>query len=99
MVSQSDLKNCYNDIYRVLRDYIWSYPVIDALADLEISVYQACPDIVAVRTNFYRLDQLVRDVKFDDDEFKKAFDRFSDCMNEDDVVYTKLDRVNEVTQL
>lgn len=96
MISSTDIQLCYNDIYEAMREYIWSYPTVEALANLEISVYQICPDIEVIRRNFYILDQYVRNMKFDDEEIKKAFDAFSDLVNSDGEVYSKLFQVNEV---
>ncbi len=96
MINVSDLQLAYVDMYKALREYIWSYPTVEAIAELEISVYQACPDVEVIRRNFYRLDQLVREVKFDDEDMKKAFDSFSDIMNSDESIYCKLYMVNEV---
>ena len=96
MLNVADLQLAYVDMYKALREYIWSYPTVEALAELEISVYQTCPDIDVIRRNFYRLDQLVRNVKFDDKAMKKSFDVFSDLMNSDDSIYSKIFKVNEV---
>lgn len=90
MVSRAELQYAYVKLYTELRKYIWSYPTVSALADLEISVYQIVPDIDIVRNNFYRLRSLVVAMLQTDESMKKAFDRFCDTMNSGDACYSKI---------
>lgn len=99
MISVTDIQSAYVNMYKVLREYIWSYPTVEAIAELEISVYERCPDLQVIRRNFFNLDQFVREVKFDDEELKKVFDAFSDIINSGDSVYSKLYQVSEVIQV
>ena len=96
MISCTELQKAYVDMYKEFMNYIWSYPTVVALADLEVSVYQTCPNIEVVRKNFYTLNNLVRYVTFEDDDLKKAMTSFSDKMNESEDIYCKLVSVNEV---
>ena len=90
MINVSELQLCYNDLYKAMREYIWSYPTVEALAELEISVYQKCPDLEVVKRNLYMLDQRIRNVKYDDEDLKKAYDEFSDVLNSDSTYFSKI---------
>lgn len=98
MINVADLQSAYIDMYTALRKYIWSYPTVEAIANLEISVYQLCPDIEVVRRCFYILNQLVGSIKSEDEDMKKAFDNFSDVMNSSETIYSKLYMVGEVSK-
>ena len=90
MINVSELQLSYNELYEALREYVWSYPTIEALAELEISVYCKCPDLEVIKRNLYMLDQRIRQVKFDDEDIKRAFDKFSDLLNSSDTYFSKL---------
>lgn len=95
MINASDLQSAYVDMYTELRNYIWSYPTVEAIASLEMAVYQKCPDLDLVRRCFYTLVQMIGNIKYEDEDMKKVFDAFSDIMNSDNSIYSKLSMVNE----
>lgn len=97
MISCSEIHNLYNDLYKEIRKYFWTMPAVEALADLEVACYKACPDLVEVKNCVNNLKLYARDVILDDEDLKDAFDAF-DEINVDDTVYVKLDKVNEVVQ-
>lgn len=99
MISNYELQQAYNDLYAVLRMYIWEYDVIDAIANLEIAVYETLADVNAVKNAFRKLDTLVRPVSQRDEDVKNAMKEFSDVIDSADSVYCKLTQVNEVIQV
>lgn len=99
MISNYELQQAYNDLYSVLRMYIWEYDVIDAIANLEIAVYETLADVNAVEDAFRKLDTLVRPVSQRDEDVKNAMEEFSDVIDSADSVYCKLTQVNEVIQV
>ncbi len=98
MVSFADIQNAYNKLYVELRKYVWDFPTVAALADLEIAVYKTCQDLADVKIKFYRLKSCVVDVSFIDEDLANALDAFEELANETDV-YVKLNQVEEVIQV
>ena len=52
MISAKQIQNAYVDLYEKLREYIWPAHVVSKIADLEISVYRAFPDLIEIKNNF-----------------------------------------------
>lgn len=98
MVSYADIQNAYNKLYTQVSKYIWSFPVVAALADLEIAIYQTCQDLVDIRSRYLRFRGLITSVLYNDEELKEAMDNLESLIYEDSV-YVKLNKVNEVIQL
>lgn len=98
MVSFADIQNAYNKLYAEIRKYVWDFPTVAALADLEIAVYKTCQNLYDVKIKFYRLKSCVTDVALIDKELSNALDSFEELANETDV-YVKLNQVEEVIQV
>lgn len=98
MISYKSIQRAYDNLYKVIREYIWGFPVVEALADLEIESYKTCPDIVRVRSKLNNLKLQVLDVIREDEELDKAFENFNTLISESDDVYAKLTQVKEVVQ-
>ena len=95
MIGSNILQNAYNNLYKEIRKYIWSFEAVNAIADLEISAYQSFADIVAVRKNLDRVKSYARDVLKDDEDLQKVFDAFYDLREDEDRTYVKLTAVKE----
>lgn len=95
MVGSTDLQTTYNSLYTELRRYIWSFEAVNAIADLEISSYRAFADLGEVKQNLDRVALYARDIMKDDEDVKKAFDKFYDLLKDEDVTYVKLPAVRE----
>ena len=98
MISSSSIQNAYDALYKQMRKYIWDFPVVAALADLEVAVYKKFQDLSDTRTKFYRLRSSVVDVLHTDEEFKDSFDEFEDILK-DNEVFAKINQVEEVLQV
>lgn len=96
MISFADIQLCYNDLYKEARRYIWDFPAVEALADLEIASYETCPNIQDIRNKLAKFQQFALNIIRDDEEFKKAYDAFEEFINSDDTSYAKLNQVKEV---
>lgn len=97
MISFATIQNLYNDMYAEIRKYIWDFPTVSALADLEISVYQTCQNMYDIRNKFNRLKLNIFDVYQDDEDLRECVDSFEDAIS-DDETFVKLNKVNEVVQ-
>lgn len=98
MVSFADIQNAYNKLYAELRKYVWDFPVVAALADVEIAVYRTCQNLPDIRAKYYRLKSMITDILYEDDDLKKRLSSFEKLINKDQT-YVKLNQVEEVIQL
>lgn len=96
MLSSSEMQNVYVDLYQTMRNYIWSFDVIEQLADLEVEVYRAFPDMLAVRSKFEKLKGLIQEQCRADEDLNAVVETFSETIQSDDALYAKLHQVNEV---
>ena len=96
MISNLDIQAAYNYLYECMRNYIWDVDVIEILANIEVTSYDAFVD----RDKLAKLlDSLYREIKdcFEDDEdFETAYTEFKDIVDGDDAQYVPLYKVNEV---
>lgn len=101
MITTNDLQRLYVDMYKQIREYLWPFRIVEALADLEIACYKAFPDIDEVKKCFPRLSS---EIKFqadkeDDEELLRSIEKFQKFLDDEgnmDGVYSKLDSVREV---
>lgn len=98
MINYADIQNAYNDLYVEVRKYIWSFPAVEALADLEIACYQTCPDINNIKQALNRFRQYALEVMYDDEDMTETFDDFAELLDSDDTTYAKLNKVQEVLE-
>lgn len=103
MLSVKELQVAYNHLYIVLREFIWPVDVVEKLAEFEIEVYNAMPNIETVRVKYNELKALLNhkldyEDKFWQEELQKALndldDKIYDTRPED--IYFKLMKVDEV---
>ena len=95
MISDIDIQNAYVNLYKLLREYIWSADVIEIIADLETAAYETFPDMESIRKYFKKLKYELYDLLRDDEELKEAVEDFDDTIK-DDVSYSRLEKVQEV---
>ena len=96
MIGQHEVVNAYNKLYECAREYIWNYYQVETLADLEIAIYRACPDIVEIRTALTRFGLACVEVLREDEEFNKKYEKLKDLVDSDETMYTMLNQVDEV---
>lgn len=96
MVTSTQLQNKYIKLYECIRNYIWSYEVIDSLADLEIETFKALPDIMVVKAILDRLHVQTRNICKEDEDLECAFDEFEEILENDTEVCYTITQVNEV---
>lgn len=95
-VSVKDLQRAYNELYVQLRKYIWGFNVVMDIAELETSVYEACPDMDSVVRNLTRLSTSIRETQLEDEDLDKAICDFQELINDSDGYYLKLVTISEV---
>jgi len=100
MLSCDDYRTAYQALYAAMRNYVWGVDVVEALANLEVAVYDAFVDVETTKKYFDRVDRAIRslDVDKDDEELSAALDDFSDLLEEQAEQYHPLYKVNEVVE-
>lgn len=96
MISLQDLTRQYVKLYKCLREYIWPFDIVADLAELEIAVYNRFPDIDEVKSKF---DKLYRDIELEckaDKELDEQVKAFRRVIDSQDIVYSKIYKVDEV---
>lgn len=98
MITANKLQNSYNFLYENMRNYIWDFETVTALADLEVATYQRFPDIDSVGNKLAVLKKRTAssDAYKEDDELKNAFDEFESSINDADNLYASIKTFKEV---
>lgn len=98
MVNSKLLQNLYNDMYVIIRERLWPMSVINILANLEISIYDALPDLENVRKYSKDLEREVMYILDSDAYQKDLLTSIRDIIKyvEDGPSFLKLITVNEV---
>lgn len=99
MITATNLQSAYNALYKEVRRYIWDFETVSALADLEVETYQAFPDMEQLSKKFATFKRYVdaTNVLRDDEDVKKAFDKFEELINDKDIeLYANLKTFQEV---
>ena len=98
LIPASKLQNSYVNIYTCMRNYIWDFQTVEALADLEIETYKRFPNLDVLASDFIKLKSLVgsTDVYHDDDEFQKSFTKYENLLNDTDSIYADLKTFRKV---
>lgn len=84
-----DIQVKYQKLYTIMRDYIWEFDVVKALAQLEVSVYQKFPNKEDMQNNLETLDVSIRDTyselsQADDEAFQKAYEQLESYIEQYD---------------
>ncbi len=82
MVAATTYQSDYINLYRELRNYVWPYSVVAMIADLEVEVYQAFPDVTMIENHLSKLDNATKPEQVGDEEMKEAFDLFYEDLKE-----------------
>ena len=96
MLSSSDMQLVYVELYKVMRNYVWSFDVVEQLADLEVEVYQAFPNMSTVRSKFEKLRNLISEQCRADEELEAVVSDFDETIQSDDTLYARIYQVSEV---
>lgn len=100
-ITSSDIQVQYVKLYEFMMDYLWEFPTVQALADLEIAIYQRFPDKTEMANC---LNALNRDICYtynelaaeDDPGFKDAVERLGQMIEDYEDPGCKLYSVTEV---
>ena len=88
MVQATTLQSAYVDLYSKLRNYVWDFETIQAIADLEIATYQTFPDLEHIQGCLESLWSTISlGYSIDDEDLSDAYDSFKDVLSESDEIY------------
>ena len=98
MITANKLQSAYNCLYCCMRNYIWEFETVEALADLEIETYQSFPDMKNLDKKLSNLKKRITstDAYREDDELRQSFDDFESSIHEDTDLYASIKTFKEV---
>lgn len=90
------LQQSYNTLYSALRNYIWPMTTIEIIADLELEIYKAFPNLKTLDILCNKLFQSITDVISEDEELKAAYTELHRLVMSSSDTYVVMNKVNEV---
>ena len=103
VITSSDIQVCYEHLYTFLMNYLWEFPVVQSLANLEIAIFKRFPSkdemencLRDLKLNIsYTYNELAND---DEPEFKEAFEELEEVIEnfDDEKAGCELYSVEEV---
>ena len=89
MITSSDIQVKYEKLYTFLMQFLWEFPVVQKLADLEIAIFKRFPVQEEMlnclreldRNISYTYNEMAED---DEDEFKKAMESLKQAIEDFD---------------
>ena len=94
MVNSNNIYNSYINLYKNLRNYIWSINTVKKIAELEV---ECCTRIQNIEQVKKCLDSLCKDIKvIDDEDLLSSMNNLYDVINESNKVFYEINFVNEV---
>lgn len=97
MLSLTDLKKYYVRLYEELRNYLWDFRTVEAIAELEIAVYRRFPDSSEIKAKFNRLYSLISNTCAEDTYLATAATNFKNTINSSDTYYSRITKPREVS--
>ena len=95
MLNSYDIQEKYIALYRNLRNYAWEADVVEIIADMEIAIYTAFPDIQFIKQCIYDLTREIADVLAEDEELKSSLEELTELIYSEDVKYMPISVVKE----
>lgn len=92
IITSRDIQRKYIKFYEFLREYTLNYPTVEALADLEVAVYDRFPDKGKLISYLTKLKGLISSIYSSDADVKKSFDKLEGEIDSYESVYCKLDK-------
>ena len=79
LITSSDIQVAYEHLYKFLMEFLWEFPVVQSLANLEIAIFKRFPDkeemIDRLRELKHNVSQTYNELSREDDtEFEEAVD-------------------------
>lgn len=98
MVNTRDLHNQYNKLYAAFRNYIWDFETVECLANLEVAVYQLCPNLKDVTKYLKDLDYRIGLADIHDDELDDELEAMYATIDNETQAFCKIDVMEGVAE-
>ena len=100
ILSSQDFRNSYEEFYMNIRNYLWPYDALKALAEVENDIFTAFIDFDLLQRDVDKLYSFIKDTMKEDKRLEKSFNEIYDLIqdsHEDDTkIYSFLRQVAEV---
>ena len=90
MISSVDIKRQYVNLYRQLREFLWDFPFVCKLVDLEDESLRKFPDMRKVRSISQELYNMSKSARHESEELQQAFSDFLKTVQENECEYSYL---------
>lgn len=90
MNSLKEAKILYERFYKQMRKYVWDIQTVALLAQFEVDLYQAFPDMEVVRKSFSRLRRAIKFVSDKDEELEKTIENLQDYIDSDNKYFMEI---------
>jgi len=90
VITSSDIQVKYEQLYEFLMDFLWEFPVVQSIANLEIAVFKRFPDkdemIKALNELKRNISATYNELETEEDEveFKETFESLEEAINDFD---------------
>lgn len=86
VITSSDIQVKYEQLYKFLMDFLWEFPVVQAIANLELAIFKRFPDkdemLRCLRDLKHSISYTYNELERDDDtEFKEAVEVLEETIN------------------
>ena len=100
LISSNDLQESYVRLYSQMRKYIWEYPIVELLAELEVMLFTAFADHETVTKKLNELKSAVRytDAWAPDETLQSCFTNLDELLQGSET-YVPLTSFKEVNAL
>ena len=96
MICSKDLQRVYVKFFELMRNYIWEFPIVEILADVEVGIFDSFIDADKLRKDFMKLQTNIQPILKDDKELKEVTDKLKSLIDDlTDQQYADLYQVQE----
>ena len=74
MILSTQIQSYYNNLYKELRKYFWSFNIVEHIANLELECYKAIPKIDNIRKYLEKLKRSCNEELKTDEDLKNAYE-------------------------
>lgn len=95
-----DLRAAYQKLYKFMMQYLWDFDTVELLANIEIEIFKAFPDVNRLKKLTSDLEREISDVFTEDTaEFKSAHDALKSLVDSYDDSGYELYSVNALVDI
>lgn len=101
LVTSAELQVLYEHLYKFMMDFLWEFPVVQSLANLEIAIFKRFPDKEEMQNCLRKLKQEISYTyteldKNNEPDFKESMEELEDAIEQFEDAGCELYSVEEV---